>query len=356
MTLAPAQSDRSALRRGLFTMHPGAFAFVMATGIISTGMLLIGQQAVSDVLLVIAAAGAVALSVAYAWRLGVARAEVRADWHNPERSFGYLTLAAGLNVLAVRLWLASFHSLAIGVGVAGALTWLVLGYAVPVSMLLGPKQHSLVSAINGSWFLWVVATQSVSVTTAVAGANATALGLSDMAGALAAFSVGLWGVGTVLYLMLVGLVTLRLLSSEVTPHALSPSYWIYMGATAITALAGADLLNLPHQIRIVALSVPTVAGLTFMLWSFGSWWVPLLVIFGIWRHLLRREPIAYDATWWSMVFPLGMYAVASMAFAKAERLGFLRSIGQFEIWVAAAVWILVTVIMVGSGLRAVRTG
>ena len=52
----------------------------------------------------------------------------------------------------------------------------------------------------------------------------------------------LWSVGVVLYLVVATMVLVRLLLLELTPDDLSPPYWIAMGATAITVLAGARLL------------------------------------------------------------------------------------------------------------------
>ncbi|MGI8492232.1 MAG: tellurite resistance/C4-dicarboxylate transporter family protein [Acidimicrobiales bacterium] len=163
---------------------------------------------------------------------------------------------------------------------------------------------------------------------------------------MAPLAVGLWGIGVVLYLMLLGLVTLSLLATEVTPHAFVPTYWIYMGATAITVLAGARILALPAGLPVLLPTRQVVSGLTFKLWTFGTWWVPLLVAFGVWRHLIRREPLSYEPTLWSMVFPLGMYAVGSVSYGRATRLGFIVDIARVELWVAVAVWAAVMAAMI----------
>ena len=56
------------------------------------------------------------------------------------------------------------------------------------------------------------------------------------------------------------------------------------------------------------------------------------------RHLWQRDSLAYDVNLWSMVFPLGMYAVSSMELGRAEGLPWVERIGQVELWVALAVW------------------
>jgi hypothetical protein len=55
----------------------------------------------------------------------------------------------------------------------------------------------------------------------------------------------------VLYLLLVSLILLRWLTVPMTPETLGPPYWILMGATAISVLAGAKILGLPGTLPAV---------------------------------------------------------------------------------------------------------
>jgi hypothetical protein len=43
-----------------------------------------------------------------------------------------------------------------------------------------------------------------------------------------------------------------------------------------------------------------VSGLAFVLRAFGTWWIPLLLAFGPWRHVIHREPLGFAA--WPAVF------------------------------------------------------
>src|SRR5262249_53958087 len=86
----------------------------------------------------------------------------------------------------------------------------------------------------------------------------------------------------------------------------------YMGAAAISVLAGAKLLGLPAGPLLAAMHA-VVAGLSVVLWAFGTWLIPLLAGLGVWRHLIRWIPLRYGPGLWSIVFPLGMYCVASEA-------------------------------------------
>ena len=317
-------------------LHPGYFAFVMATGIVSTGTYLLGPSWLSLALLAVACAGLLVLAVALVTRLVLYRSSVTADLRAPDRVFGFFTITAGLDVLGVRFALAG-HPLttAILAAVAAAI-WLALTYGVPASLLLARASDSVLGGVNGSWLLWIVATQSLSLTAAI-----LVRAWPSQAGLLAPAATSLWCVGLLLYLMVVALILLRWLTVPMTPATLGPPYWILMGATAISVLAGARVLDLPRSIPVIAATASFTEGFTFALWAFGTWWIPLLVILGLWRHIRRHWPLTYEPTLWSVVFPLGMYSVATLTFGKTARLAFMEPIARVMLWVAVAAWVLV---------------
>src|SRR5438105_1125016 len=84
-------------------LHPGYFAFVMATGIVSIGTSLLGPSWLSRVLLAFTVAGLVVLAAALVIRLACFRSSVAADIMAPDRVFGFFTITAGLDVLGARL-------------------------------------------------------------------------------------------------------------------------------------------------------------------------------------------------------------------------------------------------------------
>jgi tellurite resistance protein TehA-like permease len=317
-------------------LHPASFAFVMATGIISDGTFLLGPSWLSRALLVTASAGLVVLAAALTARLVFFRSSVAADIQAPDRVFGFFTITAGLDVLGVRLASAG-HPLATAILAAlAAAVWLVLTYGIPASLLLTRAHDSVLADINGSWLLWIVATQSLSV------AAATLVPAWPSQSALLALAAaGLWCVGLLLYLTVVALILLRWLTVPMTPATLGPPYWILMGATAISVLAGARALTLPAGIPVVRATADFTEGFTFALWAFGTWWIPLLVILGLWRHVRRHWPLTYEPTLWSVVFPLGMYSVATLTFGKAAHLTFMEPLARFMLWAAVAAWTLV---------------
>ena len=339
----------SLVGRAIATLDPGYFAWVMATGIVSVGTDLLGFHLLSEAVLGVTALAFVALTFAYVARLIWYRPFVRSSATNPTTAMAYFTVVAGTNVLAVRLVMAGDPLIAFGLGIESVLVWTVLTYALPWS-IVAASHRPVLREINGTWLVWVVATQSMSIVTTAVAPTAPAAWLRN---ALPAAAVCLWGLGVMLYLILIVIIFLRLLLVSVTPAEMAPPYWIAMGATAISVRAAAGILTLhdPRSAVLVALVRPFVAGLSVVLWAFGTWWIPLLVLLGIWRYVLHHYPRTYEPKLWNVVFPLGMYTVASFSLGQVAGLGFMASIARAWVWVGVAAWAAVLSLMVGALVR-----
>ena len=316
--------------------NPGDFAFVMATGIISTGHFLLGPSWLSQALLVIASIGFVVLIVALVIRLARYPSWVTADFRAPERVFGFFAVSASCDLLGTRFAAAGHPMVTTVLACLAATVWFVLTYGVPASLLVAGQHESVLGGVDGTWLLWVVATQSLSTD-----ASTLVPVWPSQSGLLATAAVAFWSVGLVLYLLLVSLILLRWLTVAMTPATLSPPYWILMGATGITVLAGADILNLPGTFAAVSAIAGFVKGVCFVFWSFGTWWIPLLIVLGFWRHVLHRWPLRYEPALWTVVFPIGMYSVATLTFGKTISLSFMEPLSHGVLWVACAGWLLV---------------
>jgi tellurite resistance protein TehA-like permease len=57
---------------------------------------------------------------------------------------------------------------------------------------------------------------------------------------------------------------------------------------------------------------------------------------------------------WSVVFPLGMYSVATLSYGKTARIGFMVPLGRFMLWVAVASCVLVAAAFVARLARSGR--
>ncbi|UUZ45464.2 tellurite resistance/C4-dicarboxylate transporter family protein [Janibacter limosus] len=328
-------------------LPPGAFAFVMATGIVSVGLDQQGLSAASNVLLVVAVVAYVLPVLALVGRLVGHRERAVADLHDPRRAFGYFTVVAGSGVLAVRLPEVQPTVSTVLLAVA-SVVWLVLGYAVPWAAVLSRAQRPVLTEANGTWFIWVVASQSVA--TASAGLEPLVDTGQD---ALAVLAVVAWSVGVVLYAACAVFVALRPVQYPLTPEDLDPPYWVSMGAVAITVVAGAKIVEMTSTPMVDATS-GLIAGLVVLCWARATRLIPVLVAVGVWRHVVHRLPLRYESTWWSIVFPLGMYAVAGMYLGRADSLPLVERIGSARLWVAVVAWACAAAAMVLGRLPSVR--
>lgn len=330
------------VRRAVANLDPGAFALVMATGIISVGTGVQGLPVLSRITLVATALAWGVLVVGYGWRAVRYRSRVAASLRDPLTAMGYFTVVAGTNVLAVRLLMAGVVSVAIGLGVVAALLWLVGCYGLPWLVVAGSRRPVL-GDVNGTWLIWVVATQSVAV---LAAALTPEMSVRSLRSALPMVALCLWSVGVVLCLILLVVIFLRLFLVRITATEMGPAYWIVMGATAISARAAAGILDLHGtDVDLLDRVRPFVTGLSVLLWAFGTWCIPLLVLFGVWRYLVCGYSKAYESRLWSVVFPLGMYTVASGALGKATGVWFLTAIAGVWVWVGLAAWGCVAALM-----------
>ncbi|GAA2203377.1 tellurite resistance/C4-dicarboxylate transporter family protein [Sinomonas flava] len=330
----PREPVRSRYAEAVQTLTPGYFALVMASGIISVGLELEGFGVLSAVLLWICAVAYTVILVLTLIRLTRFRDAMARDFMDPGRAFGFFTFIAGTDVLGVRLGMAGWPAATAVLLAMAVLAWVVLGYVVPWTAVLGRDERPVVKDANGTWFIWVVASQSV----AVAAASLEPGVGDEWRSALALTAVVAWSVGLILYAAVGIFVSLRLMTYPIRPEDLRPQYFVAMGAMAISVLAGARIVEMAGAPMVDA-TRGLVAGSSVVFWSFASWLFPVLVAAGWWRHFVHRVPLAYEPGLWSVIFPLGMYAVAGIYLGRADHLPIVAFIGRAELWIAVAAFL-----------------
>jgi len=347
---APA-SRRERWWADLQTLSPACFGMVMATGIVSLAADMHAMPRLARTLFGLNGVLYVALWLASVLRMARYPRRFFGDMIDHLRGPGFFTTVAATSVLG-----SEFVVLAGGIGAGIALwivavaLWIGLTYTIFAGLTIKESKPTLAHGINGAWLLAVVATQSIAVLGALLAphiAQPYRLELNFLA-----LSMWLWG--GMLYIWMMSLIFYRYTFFPLAPGDLTPPYWINMGAMAISTLAGSLLvINVPDAPFLLSL-LPFIKGFTIFYWATGTWWIPMLVILAVWRHVYRRFPIKYDLLYWGAVFPLGMYAAATHEMNRAMGFAILESLPEVFFYIALVAWAAAFVGFVLDLLRRLR--
>ncbi len=339
------------LQNRIRTLFPGYFAVVMATGIVAIASKRVGLRGIDVVLLTLATIAYVVLFGMTIVRVARFRSEVLTDFRNAAKAPGFFTLVAGSGVLGTGLLrIAGQPQLAWALWIFAVVLYVFLIHAFLLVFITKKKEGSLVGALNGGWLVLVVGLQSI------AALGAMLAETTSSSGVMMVISICAFLLAGGMYLLLISALVMRLILLPLEPEQLVPTYWIMMGAAAISTLAGVEICGHATMWTLSVNIIPLMHGLTFLFWVVASSWIPLLVILGIWRHIVRRVPLAYEPMLWSIVFPLGMYTSATHAMIKNFAIHELQQVPITIFPIAFLAWLAVGLGMIRTEFITGRAG
>ena len=238
-------------------LEPAYFAAVMATGIVSIACYDEGWNRPAIGLTWLNIAGFAVLVGLNLIRIFKFPLNVWHDLTDHNRGVGFFTLAAAVCVLGAQFRIiADVRFVAIGLWALGIGVWFLLTYFIFASLAVKEEKPTLPAGIHGGWLVSVVAAQSVSV---LGGLLATEF-LTYQEPVLF-FCLIMWLSGGMLYAWIISLIFYRCLFFKMSSADLGPADWINMGAMAISTLAGATLISVAGESKLLNQRLP-----------FLKWW------------------------------------------------------------------------------------
>ncbi|MDY0082036.1 MAG: tellurite resistance/C4-dicarboxylate transporter family protein [Ignavibacteriaceae bacterium] len=312
------------------------FAMVMSTGIISISCYLLKINWLAHLLFWLNIWFYISLLILTLLRLFLFHKDFLTDMIDHQKGPGFFTIVAGSCILGSQFVIIyDDYSASFILWIIGLVSWIILNYSIFTGFTVKENKPPLNEGITGAWLLAVVATQSIAVLSTLLASHLQQPFKLQMN--FLALCMWLWG--GMLYIWMISLIFYRYTFFKFVPGDLSPPYWINMGAMAISTLAGSLLIMETDNAPFVQSLLPFIKGFTIFYWVTGTWWIPMLFILAIWRHIYKRFPLKYDPLYWGAVFPLGMYTACTFRMADAMNIHFLDQVPEYFIYIALTAWL-----------------
>ncbi len=314
--MRPGARPAEVFHRLLDAIPPASGAVVMGTGIVSVALLLDGRHFLSAALLVLDAAIWLALAVLLPARARRDGQRFAIDLRHPTA----LTSIAGTAVLGTRLTLAGWDWAGAALLIIATVTWLGL---VPHVL-----RHWRTPTIGAS-FILPVATESLALL-------AAAIAIADRAAGLEYAALVPFVLGLGFYAFVLSRFQFRQLVVGIGDH------WVTGGALAISTVASGRIALAAQRTGALSGGHGLLKTVALVLWCLTMVWLPALIA----AELLRPR-LSYNVRRWSTVFPVGMYAACSFVVGALTKTSGIVDFARVWVWVAAAVWLVVFMAMVG---------
>ena len=324
---------------GIQTFSPDYFALAMSTGIMSVASYMLGYTEISRWFFVLNNGEFVLLFCLLLLRVLFFFRSFNKDLSTHSKGAGFLTIIAASCLLGVEyILLKSTFDLSVFIWYFSIGLWLILLYSFFVLVTIKKQKPSLESGLNGSWLLFVVSAQALSILGSMVHPH-----LNIPVEISIFINLFFYLLGVLFYIILIGIIFYRTTFVLMKADEFKPSYWIDMGAAAISTLSGILLIKSIGNVAIFQEYIPTIKLLSNLFWIAGTWWIPAIIFLEIWRQ--RTISLKYNAGYWSLVFPLGVYTACTWQLADETGFSFLKEISSVFIYIAWIAWLITFIAM-----------
>lgn len=257
----------------------------------------------------------VAVFIPWLIRWFIYREEVQKDLHHPLlRNFfmafpiAVMVIALNVNIMASQGYFSprfTFNILLVAwlIGIIGAVIFGVWG-----TFIMMKEENIAPQMMNFSWFIPPVGSVLVPL---VGNPLVTMLYKQGSFWAQDVFliNVTFLGIGLFLFFFMGAVIFNRMVWHPLPPAGMAPSFWILIGPIGAGAIALISTAETAVMLEIIK-NTGTVCILGTVLWGLGFW--ALLQNIVIMRHYLKQGPIPFSLSWWAFVFPVAIYAMATI--------------------------------------------
>lgn len=328
--------------------HPAWFGSVMGTAGLAVA---ITSQAeawdisafgvLAMILLIIASGLAIALWPRYMRRLA-RNHELSKELSDPAHGAMLATFPAGLLVLAVawgKVGPAFIPAgIAIWIDIVLAVIGTVVAFVLSAAWATSIARSGVgLEGVNGGWLIPPVMNLIVPLTLI------PVMGFyPDSASTLLIIAGVFYGIGAILFIVMLTLLIARLALRDPLPGPMAPSLWIPLAPAGILGLSllriaqsGAASGMLPSEF------VPVTGLFAAMGIGFGIWWSAFAYL--DLRRVRNAKSLPYHPGWWGFVFPVAAMSLSITAVGATFSLTWVLVLGAIVTLLLAGIWLLVAV-------------
>ena len=152
------------------------------------------------------------------------------------------------------------------------------------------------------------------------------------------------GVGSFLFIFVMGAVFTRYIFHDLLPAHLAPTSWIGVAPTAILSVIMIKMVkptmlffDAPAAVQPVLSVLSKITAVS--LWGFAFFWLLFSVTLTVGHH--KKVAIPYAMSWWAFTFPLGSFIVATGVLFAVVGSNFFLWVGMTGLAIFGVVWLIV---------------